>query len=449
MTSDLPLGWESVALSDLIKIHHGFAFKGQFFRDHGPDDVLLTPGNFAVGGGFLWAKRKYYSGPVDDRFVLAPGDLIITMTDLSRTSDTLGSPAIVPPTPDGSRLLHNQRLGRVEILAPERVCAPYLYAALRTRAYRRQIVATATGTTVKHTSPGRIGDVRIPLPPPSEQERIAATLGRLERKIDSNRRLAALLKQTAHELFRARFVDFVGVSEPFDDSELGPIPQGWRPATVEDLTERMIGGVWGNDAPSAKTPIAVRCLRGIDVHELAVGGVPDPPIRYVSTRQLEKRRLAPGDILIEGSGSFCGRSGLYQAGWQLLYAEELTYSNFCKRLRPAVDAGQAAILWLHLSRAYELGQTALFRTGSAFPNLDIDGLCRSVQFAMPPEPDTDAFVSFFRLAYGTTLRKESKALLSVRDALLPKLISGEIRVPDAADADEIVGMAREIAATTS
>ena len=67
----------------------------------------------------------------------------------------------------------------------------------------------------------------VPLPPIERQRAIAAVLGALDDKIDSNRRLAGLLEETAATLFRARFVDFVGVDE-FDDSELGPIPQGWR-----------------------------------------------------------------------------------------------------------------------------------------------------------------------------------------------------------------------------
>ncbi len=227
-------GWPLVPLKELIAIHHGFAFSSEFFRDDDVGDILLTPGNFAIGGGFKWTKPKCYRGPVDDRFVLNPGDLLITMTDLSRAADTLGSPAIVPSAPAGTRLLHNQRLGRVEIVAVDRIDPGFLHAALRTETYRRQIVAGATGTTVKHTSPVRIGDALIPLPPLSVQRGIAAIACVLDGKIDSNRRLAGLLEETAESLFRARFVDFVGVEE-FDESEIGPIPREWQVGRLGDL----------------------------------------------------------------------------------------------------------------------------------------------------------------------------------------------------------------------
>jgi type I restriction enzyme, S subunit len=148
--------WPKVALSDLIDIQHGFAFQGEFFREEPPGDVLLTPGNFAIGGGFKADKLKYYSGPVPDEFVLKPGDLLVTMTDLSKAADTLGFPAVVPPSTSGMRFLHNQRLGKVKIRTNAPVQSRFLYYLLCSREYRNEVIASATGSTVKHTSPSRI-----------------------------------------------------------------------------------------------------------------------------------------------------------------------------------------------------------------------------------------------------------------------------------------------------
>ncbi len=53
-----------ISLDELIEIKHGYAFKGEFFRDSPPGDILLTPGNFAIGGGFKGEKYKYYVGDV-------------------------------------------------------------------------------------------------------------------------------------------------------------------------------------------------------------------------------------------------------------------------------------------------------------------------------------------------------------------------------------------------
>ena len=72
--------------------------------------MLLTPGNFAIGGGFKGDRFKYYDGSVPGEFVLDEGELLVTMTDLSKQS-RLGYPTLVPASTDGRRYLHNQRLG--------------------------------------------------------------------------------------------------------------------------------------------------------------------------------------------------------------------------------------------------------------------------------------------------------------------------------------------------
>ncbi|MDN6321998.1 MAG: hypothetical protein L0J73_04905, partial [Halomonas sp.] len=76
--------WPLVQLGDVISIKHGFAFKGEFFSDTPTDTVLVTPGNFAIGGGFKADKLKFYSGPIPNEYELKADDLIVTMTDLSK-----------------------------------------------------------------------------------------------------------------------------------------------------------------------------------------------------------------------------------------------------------------------------------------------------------------------------------------------------------------------------
>lgn len=163
-----PPGWRTCSLGDVIDVKHGYAFEGDFFRDEPRPDILLTPGNFAIGGGFKGDKFKYYEGPVPSEFILSEGDLLITMTDLSKGGDTLGYGALVPPPPDGHRFLHNQRLGKVVIPDSSIIGKAFLFQILRTPNYRAEILGGATGTTVKHTSPNRIKAFKITLPPPAQ-----------------------------------------------------------------------------------------------------------------------------------------------------------------------------------------------------------------------------------------------------------------------------------------
>src|ERR1035437_4561975 len=121
--------WKKTALAAVMDLKHRFAFPGENIRDQPPGDILLTPGNFAVGGGFKGDKFKYFDGRVPDEYVLKEGDLVVTMTDLSKQADTLGYPAIVPK-PSGPRFLHNQRLGKVLIKRASELDQRFLFYLL-------------------------------------------------------------------------------------------------------------------------------------------------------------------------------------------------------------------------------------------------------------------------------------------------------------------------------
>ena len=174
------------------------------------------------------------------------------MTDLSKQSDTLDYPALVPANAEGRRYLHNQRLGKILPKGDGEICTKYIYYVMCSTEYRHEVLASATGTTVKHTSPDRIKQYRLSLPPLTEQRAIAHVLGTLDDKIELNRRMNETLEEMARALFKSWFVDFEPVrakmegrwrrgeslpglpAEHYDlfparlvESELGEIPEGW------------------------------------------------------------------------------------------------------------------------------------------------------------------------------------------------------------------------------
>ncbi len=106
--------WKEYKLGDVLNVKHGFAFKGEFFSQVPTKDILLSPGNFNIGGGFKSDKFKFYNGNYPESYILKEDDVIVTMTDLSKEGDTLGYSAKIP-SHQGIRYLHNQRLGLVEL----------------------------------------------------------------------------------------------------------------------------------------------------------------------------------------------------------------------------------------------------------------------------------------------------------------------------------------------
>jgi type I restriction enzyme, S subunit len=230
--------WRACKLGDLLEVKHGYAFKGEFFSGAG-DYVLLTPGNFREEGGLRLKgeKEKYYTGEFPDDFLLRRGDLLVAMTDLTQDAPILGSPAIIPE--DGC-FLHNQRLGKVVNLKRDEVAPQFLFYLLNTASVRGQIKATASGATVRHTSPSRIYDVAVELPPLPVQLRIAGILSAYDDLIENSRRRIQKLEAMARALYREWFVHFRfpgHESAPRVASPLGEIPKGWEVRWLGDIAE--------------------------------------------------------------------------------------------------------------------------------------------------------------------------------------------------------------------
>lgn len=205
--------WERKKIDDVCTVEHGYAFKGQYFKENPTENVLLTPGNFAIGGGFTDTKMKYYDGPISEKFILDGGDLLITMTDLSKNGDTLGYPAFVPRV-KGITYLHNQRLGKVYLKNENQVSKNFLYYLMRTKAYRNEILASHSGSSVKHTSPERICDFKFLLPPPKLISNFESVSNHFIELIESNYRSLLLLKKIKNLILPKLISGKLRIKEP-------------------------------------------------------------------------------------------------------------------------------------------------------------------------------------------------------------------------------------------
>ena len=186
----IPKSWELVNLGDICKITHGYAFDGAFFTTAPDEFVLLTPGNFHVDGSLYYGgKTKYYTGTIPDGYILKDGDLLIVMTDLTKEMVILGNTVILK-----SKLvnLHNQRIGKI-LKKNAEVTNEYLHLLFNSFPVKNLIRTTATGTTVRHTSPSRILEAMVPIPCPKEQKSICNVEKSLTQKI---RVLRSKLHQT-------------------------------------------------------------------------------------------------------------------------------------------------------------------------------------------------------------------------------------------------------------
>jgi type I restriction enzyme S subunit len=428
--------WRECLLADVISVKHGFAFKGEYFTDEKTPYQLTTPGNFSVGGGFQPGKGKYYCGPIPDDYVLRPGDVIVTMTDLSKAADTLGFAAFVPTT-CGTTWLHNQRVGLVQIKQAAEVRPKYLQYLMRGNEYRHWIVSTATGSTVKHTSPGRICEFVCQLPSLREQDGIANVLGALDDRIALLRETNATLEAIAQALFKSWFVDFDPVRakqegrapegmdeataalfpDSFEESELGLVPSGWR------------DGVLGDVAEYAKAKIQPDAMSSATSY---VG------LEHVPRRSLGLDAWGTGENLESAKSCFVKDDILF--GKLRPYFHKVVIAPF-----PGVCSTDILVCNAKLREYYTFVALHLFSdrlvsyadrlsNGAKMPRVGWNDLA-AYQIIVPSMEIASILDMTIRPLFEKIIANvmAARTLAELRDTLLPRLISGQLRLPDGAE----------------
>ena len=442
--------WKLVKLGDLLEITHGYAFKGEFFREEPPGDFLLSPGNFAIGGGFKSDKFKYYIGDVPENFVLTEGDILITMTDLSKAADTLGYPAIIPKSPKNYRFLHNQRLGKVIINFDGLVDKIFLYYQLRTNCYRNEVLASATGTTVKHTSPNRIKVYQFYLPPLPEQKAIARILSSLDDKIELNRQMNETLEAIAQTIFKSWFVNFDPVRakiegrqpagmdaataalfpDELEESSLGQIPKGWKVKAVGDLVDIKHGYAFKGEFFRTEPPGDILLTPG---NFARGGGFKDDKFKYYIGEVPEDFVLDEGDLLVSmtdlsKAGDTLGYPALIPPPRKSLYLHNQRLGKVIVKLNVPVSKFHLYYLLRTDEYRHEVLASA---TGTTVKHTSPDRI-KNFKFPFPNNETSLRFGEVIAPMYEkfSANQEESRTLAAIRDTLLPKLMAGEIQVKD-------------------
>ena len=430
--------WKEVLLGELVEIKHGFAFKGEYFTEEKTNDILLTPGNFAIGGGFQWGKLKFYDGPIPSDYILTEGDLVVTMTDLSKAGDTLGYSAIIPYSEN--LLLHNQRVGKIKTKTSS-VDKMYLSYQLRTKTYRNEVLASATGSTVKHTSPAKICAYRFLLPLLDEQKAIASVLGALDDKIENNRRMNETLEEMAQAIFKSWFVDFdpvhakaAGNAPAHMDANTAALfpssfgddglPLGWVNNELSNVCS-LLGGYAFKSKEFVNEGMPVVKIKNITGN----GDVSLKDCQCIESKSTvgkDKFRLEDGDLLIAMTGATVGKTGIITDGKMTPYLNQRV-----GKFVPNLSFHKWAI-WAYLQFQKNVDSVVATGTGSAQTNISSAGII-SVKWTEATHEMYKVFDEIVTPYFDLWISNmhQNQTLAELRDTLLPKLMSGEICVKDA------------------
>ena len=413
------VAWSRHMLGDLLEIKHGFAFKGEFFSDSG-DHVLLTPGNFRETGGLKpkGEKEKFYRGEFPEDYLLRRGDMVVAMTDLVQDAPILGSPAFVP---DDNRFLHNQRLGKIINLKTNKIVPEFLFYLLNTASVRAQIKGSASGATVRHTSPSRIYQVAVRLPSLPTQRRIAGILLAYDELIENSQRRIQILETMARALYREWFVHFRFPGHenvPRVDSPIGDLPEGWEVRSLSYLCSRMeSGGTPRRNRPEYWTGGEISWFK---TGELWDGFVFDSEekITEQARRESTARVFESGTILMAIYGSpTVGRLGI------------LTKPSSCNQaaLGLVADSSRVSQTFLYFVLFFLRDEFNGMAQGAAQQNISKEKVAGTMA-TVPPRVLVERFDSIAQpiMEQIQGLQHQVSTLRRTRDLLLPRLLSGQV-----------------------
>ena len=407
--------WKEVRLGDVCEIITGFPFPGKKYSKEG---IRVVRGDNVTIGNLRWdtEKDKRWNEPFDktEYYSLQANDIVIGM--------------------DGSRVGKNKARIKKEdlplLLAQRVACVrhnelaeqDYLYYNIFSKKFIDYVNSIHTGSAIPHISQKQIEDYKILLPDLETQSRIASILSSLDRKIELNNKINADLEEMAQAIFKNWFVDFEPFKDgKFVDSELGMIPEGWKVGRADDFYQINIGKTpprkehkWFSTNPADKIWVSIANMgnSGIFISDSS---------EYLTKEAVDRHNIimVPRNTILLSFKLTVGRVAIAD--------KELTTNEAIARFILSDDK-YMEYLYLYLKNFdyNSLGSTSSIAT--AVNSKTIKGM----QMLQPSDKIIDAFHIQVNPIFEKirSLTKESSRLSLLRDTLLPRLMSGELEVPE-------------------
>ena len=295
----------------------------------------------------------------------------------------------------------------------------WLYYYLTSPQGKQQLAMLRTGSSQPYISLNSLRNIIIPTPRQNEMGRIVNILKSLDDKIELNRRINDNLEQQAQALFKAWFVDFEPFKdEKFVDSEFGRIPENWRIGTIEELCQHIASG---------STPSSMN-------KEYYNGN-----IKWFTTKELNDTFLLDSEKHISEKGHQSSSTKMFPIGTVLMaiYAaptvgrlgiltSNATFNQAAVGLTPKEEVGSNYIFLLLKNERYNFNNLAI---GAAQQNLSVK-FVKTYTTIIPSKKVISDFNVIINPIFNRImlLCKENSSLTNLRDTLLPKLMSGKLKI---------------------
>jgi type I restriction enzyme S subunit len=403
---------------------------------YGGAHPFIQTGDITNSNGRITSFRQTYSDAGLAQSQLWPvGTLAITIAANIAETALLTFPACFPDSVVGFTADPNKADVRF---------VEYLFQAMR-----KQVKSQAYGSAQENINLEVLRRLEFPIPPLNLQVQIADFLSLLDDRISLLRETNTTLESIAQALFKSWFVDFDPVRakqqgtdpqgmdaataalfpDSFEESELGEMPKGWRVDTIESVTERVGMGPFGSNIKvETFVPHGIPVISGQHLKQTLVE---DNTFNFVTEEhatRLSKSCVQHGDVIFTHAGSIGQVSMLHASSQFERYI--LSQRQFFLRCNLQVIRPEWAIYFFRSP----LGQHLLLANSSQVGVPSIARpvtYLRSIKIVVPPLPVTREFAEVIDKIHHRVManRNQLKTLATLRDTLLPRLISGQLRLP--------------------
>lgn len=432
--------WREVSLGDVAGFITGYPFKSQYYTDNAAAPRLIGGDNISQGN-LRWKNIRRWPHDMTnglDDYWLEPGDVVLAM---DRPWIEAGLKRAAVGEQDVPSLLV-QRTARLR--GTNELDTAFLRYVVSSQAFTQYILSVQTGTAVPHISPTQIRAFGFRLPPIEEQRAIAHILGTLDDKIELNRKQNETLEAMARALFKAWFVDFEPVRAKMEgrwqrgqslpglpahlydifpdnlvDSERGEVPEAWCVLSFGDVARQGKGAVNPSLKPDEK--FSHYSLPAFDAGRM-------PVIELGGAIKSNKTPVADGAVLVSKLNPHIPR--IWMIGDA---ADDAVCSTEFIVWTPRAPANSAFVYCLASSQEF-IGAMSQLVTGTSNSHQRVKpGQMDELRVFAAGDCVIQAFSELVKPMMDQVLqhRCQSGSIAQLRDTLLPKLISGELRVPDA------------------
>lgn len=409
--------FKKVKLGEVARVKNGYAFKSKDFTDYGIPIIKIKnicPPLINIEECNYVSEELYNQ---TSQYCILKGDILISMTG-SGPNQMNSAVGKVGRYLLNRKALQNQRVGKIEIIDEQKYDKDFLYYYLSQKNILEYFVNNSTGSANQaNISKKIIENLMVPDFLKSTQRKIANILNALDSKIEINNKIISNLESQAQAIFKSWFVDF----EPFQDgnfveSELGMIPEGWEVKELGEVADCKLGGTpsrkkrefWNGDIPWINSG-EVNKDRIIEPSEY----ITEDGLKNSATKLLKRKTT-----LVAITGATLGQVSLLEI--------DCCTNQSIIGIEPNEKIPYE---YIYLFIKNNINKIISNQTGAAQQHINLNDI-RTSKIIIPQSRIMTEYVKIVSLLMSKVEKNyfENTKLAELRDALLPKLMAGEIDV---------------------